>query len=406
MDEEKQPLLVDPNVPHSDLTAQSPFSSPIFHHSLALLSGTPPRLPPPSFGNRVRRRRKSSQQQQSTHHRRHSFDSKAQLATNGEDHALHVNLIQDDDDLHDSTYGRSHSARSPSDSPEFNEAIVGLQPNVAKQHASPGNKILNYILKRAESPIAIPRKLPSLRSINGETDDAVLVDSSSDENALLRSESAEFEYSLNDDAHVVIKKGSSFTQTVFNTTNVIVGIGILGFPFAFRNAGWVGGSILICFIMAATCYSAQLLGRCLNLRYPQLQSFSDIGREAFGIKMEYFIGFIFFVELFLACSAYIILCGDNLEKLFPEHLTKGQWMIFVTAVMLPSTWLTDLAMLSYLSVFGIFASAFLLLAVVYTGFVQPATPGSLLHPAPTISFDLNSAPIALGLIMVSAFHCF
>eukprot|EP00475_Leptophrys_vorax_P003183 TRINITY_DN1184_c0_g1_i1.p1 TRINITY_DN1184_c0_g1~~TRINITY_DN1184_c0_g1_i1.p1 ORF type:complete len:588 (-),score=146.50 TRINITY_DN1184_c0_g1_i1:457-2220(-) len=378
--EQQQPLLAASSLVAPD----SPFQSPIFRHSLALLSGLSRAATPPlpllddhTSASIRRRRRQSGSSNVPQHVRRYSFDGKAKRSgSEGEDDR------------------RSHSVRSPSQSPEFGKDLrVGIISDNESSTAhvdrssssSPAAKFVSLFRKKTPSPPL------DARNLNGELD----------YEPVLNSESFVVgdEYDLNADTHVVMKKGSSFVQTVFNTTNVIVGIGILGFPFAFKNAGWIGGTFLICFIMAATCYTAQLLGRCLGLRYPKLQSFSDIGREAFGIKMEYFIGFIFFVELFLACSAYIVLCGDNLEKLFPDKLTKEQWMIFVTAVILPSTWLTDLAMLSYLSVFGIFASTFLLVVVAVTGLQTPSAPGSLLHPAPTVSFQLNSAPIALGLIM-------
>jgi vesicular inhibitory amino acid transporter len=206
---------------------------------------------------------------------------------------------------------------------------------------------------------------------------------------------------------VVTEKGSNFLQSVVNTTNVLVGIGILGFPFAFKNAGWVGGSILLGITIFATNYTSKLLGRCLGMYFPKLNSFSDIGREAFGTKMEWFIGFIFFVELLLACSAYLIICGDNMENLFPNYFGAKEWMLFTALTVLPTTWLKNLTMLSYVSAFGLIASVFLLFTVLYSGFSATSSPGSLLHPESTVLFDAHSFPIALGLIMVSLknFYC-
>jgi vesicular inhibitory amino acid transporter len=202
--------------------------------------------------------------------------------------------------------------------------------------------------------------------------------------------------------HLEIReKGSNFIQSVINTTNVLVGIGILGFPFAFKNAGWVGGSVLLLMTILATNYTSKLLGRCLGMYFPKLNSFSDIGREAFGKKMEYFIGFIFFVELLLACSAYLIICGDNMEKLLPTYFGAKEWMLFTALVVLPSTWLKNLTMLSYVSAFGLIASVFLLFTIIYSGFTTSESPGSLLHPEKTILFDSNDFPVALGLIMVN-----
>jgi vesicular inhibitory amino acid transporter len=200
-----------------------------------------------------------------------------------------------------------------------------------------------------------------------------------------------------------IHHGSTFIQSVINTTNVLVGIGILGFPFAFKNAGWIGGFALLFLTICSTNYTSKLLGRCLGMYFPKLQSFSDIGREAFGPKMEWFIGFVFFVELFLACAAYLIICGDNLEKLIPQYFNAKEWMLITAILVLPTTWLKNLAMISYVSAFGLIASIFLLITILLSGLTTPSGPGSLLHPEETILFDLHSFPIALGLIMVCKF---
>jgi vesicular inhibitory amino acid transporter len=203
------------------------------------------------------------------------------------------------------------------------------------------------------------------------------------------------------DEHVgTIKKGVSYIHSVINSTNVVVGIGFLSFPFAFKSAGWIGGFIILFLTLFSTCYTSKILARCLSKFQPELQSFSDMGRESFGKKMEWFIAFIFFLELFLACSAYIILCGDNLDKLFHNRLSRGEWMIVSAIIILPSTWLTNLTILSYLSAFGIIASVFLLFAVIYTGFSSNEIPGSITKPSPTILFDLKKFPVAIGLIMV------
>jgi vesicular inhibitory amino acid transporter len=205
------------------------------------------------------------------------------------------------------------------------------------------------------------------------------------------------------DLHVEFKeKGVSFIQSVMNSTNVLVGIGILSFPFAFKNSGWIGGSTILLFTLISTCYTSKIIGKCFRLYGDlDLQSFSDLGRKAFGIRMEWFIGFVLFVELFLACSAYIILCADNLEKLFPGILDRRIWMIITTVIIMPTTWLRNLSTLSYFSAFGIIASIFLLFSVIFSGISNRSSPGSLVDPVNTKIIEWNSLPISFGLIMVN-----
>lgn len=178
---------------------------------------------------------------------------------------------------------------------------------------------------------------------------------------------------------------------------MLIGIGILGFPYALRCTGWSGLGLLA-FVMLSTCHTARILGKCLSM-YPQLQSFSDIGREAFGFPMEIFIGIVFFIELFLACSAYLIIAGDNLAKLFPSVLSQSKWMIVVALIILPSTWLSNLVLLSYLSIFGIIATLFLLVVVVFIGLSHFEAPGSLWDPSETQLINWDLFPLAIGLMM-------
>eukprot|EP01062_Namystynia_karyoxenos_P080719 TRINITY_DN8734_c0_g1_i1.p1 TRINITY_DN8734_c0_g1~~TRINITY_DN8734_c0_g1_i1.p1 ORF type:complete len:737 (+),score=137.52 TRINITY_DN8734_c0_g1_i1:96-2306(+) len=53
---------------------------------------------------------------------------------------------------------------------------------------------------------------------------------------------------------------SSFAQTLFNACNVLLGIGVLSMPYAFRKAGWMAAGLLG-FIAVVATYTAHLLGR-------------------------------------------------------------------------------------------------------------------------------------------------
>jgi hypothetical protein len=58
-------------------------------------------------------------------------------------------------------------------------------------------------------------------------------------------------------------KLSTFSETLFNATNSLVGIGLLSLPYALHLCGWLGLGILFCFA-ALTCYTAKLLGRIMD----------------------------------------------------------------------------------------------------------------------------------------------
>ena len=62
--------------------------------------------------------------------------------------------------------------------------------------------------------------------------------------------------------------------------NVLCGVGILSTPYAVKEGGWVGLSILYIFA-ALSFYTGILLRHCLD-SHPGLETYPDIGQAAFG----------------------------------------------------------------------------------------------------------------------------
>lgn len=62
--------------------------------------------------------------------------------------------------------------------------------------------------------------------------------------------------------------------------NVLCGVGILSTPYAVKEGGWVGLSILVIFAILSF-YTGILLRSCLDSQ-PGLETYPDIGQAAFG----------------------------------------------------------------------------------------------------------------------------
>ena len=56
---------------------------------------------------------------------------------------------------------------------------------------------------------------------------------------------------------------SDFSESLFNATNSLVGVGLLSLPFCMRLCGWLGIGLLV-LTSAFTCYTAKLLGRIMS----------------------------------------------------------------------------------------------------------------------------------------------
>ncbi|CAI9773952.1 unnamed protein product [Fraxinus pennsylvanica] len=196
-----------------------------------------------------------------------------------------------------------------------------------------------------------------------------------------------------------ISRQSSYGQAVVNGMNVLCGVGILSTPYAVKEGGWVGLSILLIFAVLSY-YTGILLRYCLDSR-PGLETYPDIGQAAFGTLGRIAISIVLYVELYACCVEYIILESDNLSSLFPNaHLSLGAFelnshhlfALLTTLAILPTVWLRDLSILSYISAGGVVASILVVACLFWVGLADQVgfqTKGTTLN--------LSTLPVAIGL---------
>ncbi|GMN41856.1 hypothetical protein TIFTF001_011065 [Ficus carica] len=169
-------------------------------------------------------------------------------------------------------------------------------------------------------------------------------------------------------------KGTTVLRTCFNGINALSGVGILSIPYALSQGGWL--SLALLFSVAILCwYTGLLLKRCMDSN-PLIKTYPDIGEAAFGRKGRTMISVFMYLELFLVAVEFLILEGDNLDKMFPNTnfkigglKVKGQrgFMLLTALVILPSTWLRSLGVLAYVSAGGVLASAVVVGCVLWAG---------------------------------------
>ncbi|XP_057492960.1 amino acid transporter AVT1I-like isoform X1 [Actinidia eriantha] len=169
-------------------------------------------------------------------------------------------------------------------------------------------------------------------------------------------------------------KGTTFLRTCFNGLNTLSGVGILSIPFALSQGGWLGLTIL--FTVATLCfYTGILLRRCMDTD-PLIKTYPDIGEMAFGGKGRALVSTFMYLELYLVAVEFLILEGDNLDKLFPNtsfHIVgqkfegKKFFVLLTALVILPTTWLRSLGLLAYVSAGGVLASLVLVGSVFWAG---------------------------------------
>lgn len=196
-----------------------------------------------------------------------------------------------------------------------------------------------------------------------------------------------------------MSRQSSFGQAVLNGLNVLCGVGILSTPYAAKEGGWLGLSILLIFAVLSF-YTGMLLRYCLDSE-PGLGTYPDIGQAAFGTAGRVVISVILYVELYACCVEYIILESDNLSSLFPNaKISLGGFeldshhffALMTTLAVLPTVWLRDLSVLSYISAGGVIASVLVVLCLFWIGLVDKVG----IHSEGTV-LNLGTLPVAIGL---------
>ncbi|KAG6879399.1 hypothetical protein C0992_003016 [Termitomyces sp. T32_za158] len=185
---------------------------------------------------------------------------------------------------------------------------------------------------------------------------------------------------------------STFGQTLFNSTAILLGIGMLSEPLAFAYSGWVTGTILIIGYGFVSCYTAKILAHII-LSDHRLRSYADIGRKAFGQSSMPLISLLFCLELFSVSIILVTLYADSLHTLIPRYSTTT-YKLWGLLLLVPTIFL-PLSLLSYTSILGILSSILIIFVVLTDGFCKSEAPGSIWRPAET-NFGVHN-PRNLGL---------
>lgn len=203
-----------------------------------------------------------------------------------------------------------------------------------------------------------------------------------------------------DDGKVVnvIVGQSTLPQTIFNSVNVLVGVGLLALPLSMRYAGWIPGIVMLIFAALATAYTARLLAKCADMD-SSLITFADLAYVSFGNTARIFTSIVFSLELLGACLALVVIFADTMDALVPGWGIT-QWKIACGVIIVPLLFV-PLRLLSFTSIVGILSCLGIVTAVFIDGLIKPHTPGSLREPATTHLFPSNwlTLPISFGLLM-------
>lgn len=118
---------------------------------------------------------------------------------------------------------------------------------------------------------------------------------------------------------------STLPQTIFNSVNVLVGVGLLALPLSMKYAGWIPGLVFLVFAALSTAYTARLLAKCADVD-SSLITFADLAYVSFGNLARIFTSIIFFLELLAACLALVIIFADTMVCGLDRGMRCRDWL--------------------------------------------------------------------------------
>jgi vesicular inhibitory amino acid transporter len=205
---------------------------------------------------------------------------------------------------------------------------------------------------------------------------------------------------VEEDGHIinVVVGQSTLPQTIFNSVNVLVGVGLLTLPLAFKYSGWVIGAIFLTWSAIVTGYTAKLLAKCLDVD-SSLITFADLAYVSFGNKARIAVSILFSLELLAACVALVVLFADSMNALISGY-DVITWKIVCGVILIPLSFL-PLRLLSFTSILGVMSCFGITLAVWADGLIKPDAPGSIRQPMTQYLFPENwmTIPLSFGLLM-------
>ncbi|KAJ1957446.1 hypothetical protein IWQ62_005086 [Dispira parvispora] len=168
------------------------------------------------------------------------------------------------------------------------------------------------------------------------------------------------------------RTGSSF-GAFFNIVCVVAGTGTLQLPWCLAEGGWVA---LSCVFLAAAMaiFTGRLLIQCLYHKEGQrLSSYPEVGMAAYGPIAKYFIVVLHYAISLGAPCVYISLSGGGTYDLVKDMvgITKAMWIIIAAIlVCIPFVLIKSMKDVAILSLFGVLATAVVVVVVVAVGFID------------------------------------
>ncbi|XP_036887456.1 probable sodium-coupled neutral amino acid transporter 6 isoform X2 [Sturnira hondurensis] len=178
---------------------------------------------------------------------------------------------------------------------------------------------------------------------------------------------------LSNELHRPGSVGVSYSVSVLNLVNAIMGSGILGLAYVMAHTGVLGFSFMLLIVALLASFSVHLLlSMCIQTA---VTSYEDLGLFAFGLPGKVVVAGTIIIQDVGAMSSYLFIIKTELPAAISEFLSgdySGSWyldgktllIIICVVIVFPLALLPKIGFLGYTSSLSFFFMVFFALAIV------------------------------------------
>ena len=102
----------------------------------------------------------------------------------------------------------------------------------------------------------------------------------------------------------------------FNIICCVVGVGLLGLPYAMSQSGWIGVPLLVVTCAMAT-YTCVIMGAAMQAT-PGATSFGDLGQAAYGPMGKWMVAVQQYMTMIGVAAIFLVVLASGLKQVAPE----------------------------------------------------------------------------------------
>lgn len=194
---------------------------------------------------------------------------------------------------------------------------------------------------------------------------------------------------------------SSMKMAFMNMANSILGAGIIGQPFAFKNSGLVGGLVVLAILTVLIDWTLRLI--VINAQKSDTRSYQDTVHHCFGRWGRVLLLFSIGSFAYGGCMAFCVIIGDTIPHVLKAFTLESilsspiGWLfsrnviivLFTTCISYPLSLNRDISKLAKASGFALVGMLIIVVLTVVRGpFVESSLRAKLTKPEWFVNYNI------------------